>query len=411
MTERNTILLISENNDFAELLEKKLIFLRHNDSIIISDYKNALSKLELCGADIVFVHENSSRAKSVELIKKLRNNKNLCILLLANSYDSEFILAAYDAGVDDFALSNAEAFELVVRTVNNIKHNSIKLNLYRNLKLLEQLNVIDNYTGLYNYNYAKQIIENVIDDNLLSDGIFMAISPSQTSKNQFSVEKMAEAIFSSVRADDIATLGRGAKFYIFLPETDLGGAVVVLNKIKDNYGCDFEICAGISTIAHKNFDEIERDALKAQADAVATNAQYVVAENHENDTLDEWLVDAEDKPKNYKIFRQIFNKKLEKVITPVFYRLQKAWEEKLFNTEIEQYTDGEKCVFHLKNSKQDSTLKIVYPGFAKIIIYITHEGLDSPENSEIQLPLTKINQKSLIAIIEDFIKDFKYTSV
>lgn len=55
-------------------------------------------------------------------------------------------------------------------------------------------------------------------------------------------------------------------------------------------------------------------------------------------------------------------------------------------------------------------LRIVYPGFAKIVIYITHEGLDSPENKEIQLSLTKISQKELITIVEDFIKDFKYTS-
>ncbi len=411
MTEKNTILLISDDEEFAKLLEKKLIFLRHDDSILISSYDNAVQNLELCGADVVFVHENSVRSKSVELIKELRKNKNLCIILLANSCESDFILAAYDAGIDDFVLSNAESFELVVRTVDNIKHNSNKLKLYRNLKLLEQLNVIDSYTGLYNYNYAKQVIENVIDDNLITDGVFMVIAPSDSSKNQFSVDKMAEALLASVRVDDILTLGRGAKFYVFLPNTDINGAVVVINKIIDNYGGNFEICAGISMIAHKNFDEMERDALRAQADAVATNAQYVIAEEPESDTLDEWLEDADDKPKNYKIFRQIFNKKMEKVITPVFYRLQKAWEEKLFNTEIEQYTDGEQCVFHLKNNKQDSTLKIVYPGFAKIIIYITHEGLDSPENSEIQLPLTKINQKKLIAIVEDFIKDFKYTSV
>ena len=43
-------------------------------------------------------------------------------------------------------------------------------------------------------------------------------------------------------------------------------------------------------------------------------------------------------------------------------------------------------------------------------IYINHEGLDSPENKEIQLSLTKISQKELITIVEDFIKDFKYTS-
>ena len=102
---------------------------------------------------------------------------------------------------------------------------------------------------------------------------------------------------------------------------------------------------------------------------------------------------------------------MEKIVAPVFFRLQKAWEEKLFDTEIEQFTDSEQCVFHLKNKNQDSTLRIVYPGFAKIVIYITHEGLDSPENKEIQLPLTKISQKELISIVEEFIKDFKYTSV
>ena len=116
-------------------------------------------------------------------------------------------------------------------------------------------------------------------------------------------------------------------------------------------------------------------------------------------------------PKNYKIFRQIFNKKMEKVIAPVFFRLQKTYEEKLFDTKIEQYTDAEQCVFHLKNQNQDSTLRIVYPGFAKIIVYITHEGLDSPENREIQLALTKISQKELVKIVEDFIKEFKYTAV
>ena len=180
--------------------------------------------------------------------------------------------------------------------------------------------------------------------------------------------------------------------------------------IKEAYGADFRICAGISSIAHKNFNEMEHDALRALSEAVSTNVDYVVASDKE-DTLDEWLDDSVEMPKNYKIFRQIFNKKMEKVIAPVFFRLQKAYEEKLFDTKIEQYTDAEQCVFHLKNQNQDSTLRIVYPGFAKIIVYITHEGLDSPENREIQLALTKISQKELVKIVEDFIKEFKYTAV
>ena len=411
MNDKNSILLISDDDNLSKIIEAKLIFLRATDSIVLSNYQNAIQNLELYYSDVVLIHENSIQSKTIDLIKKLRENKNISIILLVNSYDKNMILASYDAGIDDFAFSTSDDFELVIRTVNNLKHNSIRLKAQRNSKLLEQLFVIDELTGLYNYNYAKQVIENCIDDNLLEVGTFIVFSPSENSKKNFSIEAMANAIFSSIRVDDIATLGRGAKFYIFLPKTSVNGAIVVLNKIKDNYGNDFEICAGISDICHKSFDEMEHDALQALSDAIATNAEYVLAQEKAEDTLDDWLVTDGEAPKNYKIFRQIFNKKMEKVITPVFYRLQKAWEEKLFDTEIDQYTDSEQCVFHLKNNKQDSMLRIVYPGFAKIVIYITHEGLDSPENKEIQLSLTKISQKELIKIVEDFIKEFKYTSV
>lgn len=410
MNDKNSILLISDDVNLSKVIESKLLFLRANDSIVVSEYKDAISSLKYSSADIVLIHENISQQATLDLIKKVREFGNICIILLVNNYDKDMILASYDAGIDDFTFATAEDFELVIRTVNNIKHNSIKLQAMRNQKLLEQLNVIDELTGLYNYNYSKQVIENYIDDNLLDDGIFLAIAPSENSKVKFSIEKMTQAILSSIRVDDTATLGRGAKFYILLPKTSVNGAIVVLNKIKENYGDNFEICAGISSISHKSFDEMEHDVLQALSDAIATNAEYVLAEEKETDTLDDWLVTEADEPKNYKIFRQIFNKKMEKVIAPVFFRLQKAWEEKLFDTQIEQFTDNEQCVFHLKNKKQDSILRIVYPGFAKIVIYINHEGLDSPENKEIQLSLTKISQKELITIVEDFIKDFKYTS-
>lgn len=409
MSDKNSILLISDNKNFAEVLKSKLIFLRKDDAIITSNFDEAEQNLKLSLANIVLVHESTSKTETSELIKFLRQNKDICIILLANAYNEEFILTCYDIGIDDFAMSNAEAFELVIRVVNNIKHNSIKLQALQNSKILEQLHVTDETTGIYNYNYAQQVIENAIDNNLYKDGIFMVISPSESTKLSFSLEKMSNAISKSVRVNDVVTFGRGARFYIFLPKSDINGALVVLNKIKENYGENIEICAGISGIANKSFSDFEKDALQALSDALATNASYILA-NDKEETLDEWLEDTENEPQNYKIFKQIFNKKLEKVISPVFFRLQKMWENKLFETEIEQSTSDGLCAFHLKNKKQDSTLRIIYPGFAKIIITITHEGLDSPENDEIQLPLTKVTQKELINIIENFIKDFKNTA-
>lgn len=409
MSDKNSILLVSDDGEFATSLKSKLIFLRKDDTIVTSNFDEAEQNLELTLADIVLVHENNSKNATLELIKKLRLNKNICIILISKEYDEELILTCYDAGIDDFIMSDAEAFELVIRVVNNIKHNSIKLKALRNSKILEQLHVIDELTGIYNYKHAQQVIENAIDNNLYKDGIFMVVSPSEDAKTNFSLEKMADAVSKSVRVDDIVTLGRGTRFYIFLPKTDVNGALVVFNKVKENYGENFGLCAGISEIVNKTFNDFEKDALQALSDALATNADYVLAETKE-ETLDEWLEDTESEPQNYKIFRQIFNKKLEKVISPVFFRLQKTWEDKLFETELEQSTSDDMCVFHLKNKKQDSTLRIIYPGFAKIIVTINHDGLDSPENKEIQLPLTKITQKELVNIIEEFIKDFKYTA-
>ncbi len=69
----------------------------------------------------------------------------------------------------------------------------------------------------------------------------------------------------------------------------------------------------------------------------------------------------------------------------------------------------EQCIFSLKNKNNKSSLRIVYPGFAKIMIYIEHEGLDSPENKELALQLDKITQKELINIVESFIEEFKET--
>ena len=51
-------------------------------------------------------------------------------------------------------------------------------------------------------------------------------------------------------------------------------------------------------------------------------------------------------------------------------------------------------------------LKIVYPGFSKVIVYIVYSGLDSPENREISLPINMLHQKEVSQVVEKFIKEY-----
>lgn len=386
------ILLVSDDNDFAQKLDEKLVFLRKNDEIIISDYASALDLIGECS--VVLVHENSTFEQTLSMIKDLRKKKEISIILVANSNNENLILESADLGVDDFILANAENFEFVLRIVHNIEFSVLKQLSQGYIKLLKQVNVVDDYSGLFNFDNCQQILKEQ------KNGIFMAISPCD--KMKFSLDEVGFAIKFAIRKNDIAFIGRGSNFYLYLKDTDFEGAKNVFDKINTK----IKINAGVADISGKTLENFEKEAQDALIEAQKTEQKFVVHQTKEN-TLDEWLADT--KSGNYKLFRKLFNTKLEKVITPVFYRLQKSYEDKLKNTEIIQFTTDEQCVFELKNKNIKSSLRIIYPGFAKIIVTIKHEGFDSPENSEISLPLDKITQKELVEIVENFIKEYKET--
>lgn len=386
------ILLVSDDNDFAQKLDEKLVFLRKNDEIIISDYASALDLIGECS--VVLVHENSTFEQTLSMIKDLRKKKEISIILVANSNNENLILESADLGVDDFILANAENFEFVLRIVHNIEFSVLKQLSQGYIKLLKQVNVVDDYSGLFNFDNCQQILKEQ------KNGIFMAISPCD--KMKFSLDEVGFAIKFAIRKNDIAFIGRGSNFYLYLKDTDFDGAKNVFDKINTK----IKISAGVADISGKTLEKFEKEAQDALIEAQKTEQKFVVHQTKEN-TLDEWLADT--KSGNYKLFRKLFNTKLEKVITPVFYRLQKSYEDKLKNTEIIQFTTDEQCVFELKNKNIKSSLRIIYPGFAKIIVTIKHEGFDSPENSEISLPLDKITQKELVEIVENFIKEYKET--
>lgn len=386
------ILLVSDDNDFAQKLDEKLVFLRKNDEIIISDYASALDLIGECS--VVLVHENSTFEQTLSMIKDLRKKKEISIILVANSNNENLILESADLGVDDFILANAENFEFVLRIVHNIEFSVLKQLSQGYIKLLKQVNVVDDYSGLFNFDNCQQILKEQ------KNGIFMAISPCD--KMKFSLDEVGFAIKFAIRKNDIAFIGRGSNFYLYLKDTDFEGAKNVFDKINTK----IKISAGVADISGKTLENFEKEAQDALIEAQKTEQKFVVHQTKEN-TLDEWLADT--KSGNYKLFRKLFNTKLEKVITPVFYRLQKSYEDKLKNTEIIQFTTDEQCVFELKNKNIKSSLRIIYPGFAKIIVTIKHEGFDSPENSEISLPLDKITQKELVEIVENFIKEYKET--
>lgn len=401
----DNILLVTENEEVAEKVLSKLVLLRESDSIAVCDYKMAHKTLQIPSVSIVIVHNKDNDEKTLKFIDSIKSN-DYEIILLVDEYKQDLILAAYDLGVTDYYSVNSEPYEMLIRTVNCFKTRALKVKSTRDLTLLRQLGVVDDETGFYKYKFSKELLVEFIKDPKVQNGMFIILTLDESSKTRFSADKLSKAIKKSVRCDDVVSIVKGGKFYIILPNIDKHGAFAVVNKIQNQVFDKLIIRAGVARIADKSFEKLEKEAYAALSEASQTNETVVFLEEKAR-TLDCWLDDQEKDEKNFKLFQNAYNNKLEKVIAPVFFRLQKAYEEKLFNTKIEQYTEELQSVFYLKHKNQESRLKITYPGFAKIMVYIIHEGLDSPENKEIPLNLNEITPQTISKIVENFIKEFK----
>lgn len=409
MIENNNILLISEDENATELILNKLVLLRDNDKITKCNCKetkkalqNSLYCVVLLYADI---KEQELIFKTIKTIKETKPDSE--IILIPNDINTELILKAYDAGIYDYVPIDAESFDFVIKTINCYKLRTLKNIEQRNEKFLYQQGVIDEKTNLYKCNYLKDIFIDIADDLRIQNGIFSILTLNDKNKTKISTNRLAGIIKTTVRGDDIIATARGGKFYLILPNIDLEGTKKLIQKIQDKMGEEFKIHAGMSKIGIQSFetlDKITQDSLKS----AIQNDEMTVSLSEVTGMQNGWLED-EDLPrhKDFKLFKVAFTNKMKNVIEPIFFRFQKECETKLTNTQVSQYANNIESVFSLKNEILHSELVIRFNGYAKFKIEINHSGLDSAENTKLEIPLSQLTDKELTKLLKQLKQEYK----
>lgn len=409
MIENNNILLISEDENATELILNKLVLLRDNDKITKCNCKetkkalqNSLYCVVLLYADI---KEQELIFKTIKTIKETKPDNE--IILIPNDINTELILKAYDAGIYDYVPIDAESFDFVIKTINCYKLRTLKNIEQRNEKFLYQQGVIDEKTNLYKCNYLKDIFIDIADDLRIQNGIFSILTLNDKNKTKISTNRLAGIIKTTVRGDDIIATARGGKFYLILPNIDLEGTKKLIQKIQDKMGEEFKIHAGMSKIGIQSFetlDKITQDSLKS----AIQNDEMAVSLSEVTGMQNGWLED-EDQPrhKDFKLFKVAFTNKMKNVIEPIFFRFQKECETKLTNTQVSQYANNIESVFSLKNETLHSELVIRFNGYAKFKIEINHSGLDSAENTKLEIPLSQLTDKELTKLLKQLKQEYK----
>ena len=410
MIENNNILLISEDNNATELILNKLVLLRDNDKITICEsFKETKKILQNSTCCVALLYANSkdqdTAIKTIDTIKT--SKQDVEIILVTDNVNSEFILKAYDAGIYDYIPIDAESFDYAIKTINCFKLRTLRNIEQRNEKFLYQQGIIDEKTNLYKYNYLKEIFIDIADDLRIQNGIFSILTLEEKNKTKISTNRLAGIIKNTVRGDDIIAVARGGKFYAILPNIDLEGTKSLLNKIQDKMGDDFKIRAGLSKIGFQSFetlDKLTQDSLKS----AIQNDEMCSSLTEQLNTSNVWLEDDEQpQHKDFKLFKMAFSNKMKNIIEPMFFRFQKECETKLTNTQVSQYTNNIESVFSLKNEILHSELVIRFNGYAKFKIEINHSGLDSAENTKLEIPLSKLTDKELTKLLKQLKQEYK----
>lgn len=401
------ILLISENKKAKEFFSKKLLLLRNSDDIEVSNIER-IENYDIKFTPNVIILDLAGKEDVAESeIRFCKDSfKDVYLIIFSEISTPEFIANMYDLGIDDYILPQSTQADFLIKIVNAIKQTSLRKISSRNKNLLKSLDVISSESGFYTERCANELMAQALTQ--LTDGMFMIVTYDELDRARFSLTTLQNAIKSSVRSSDLVIEVKSSKFYILLPSTDEKGGIAVFEKIKAKLEEKFRIKAGLEKVTSRDFRYIEQKASAALSDAMLSANDYCVYTEKE-ETQDENIpqIKVEQVKKDFKLFQQKFNKKLAGVITPVFFRLQRVFEDELPQTKIEQSTDEMQCIFHLKSIQQTSRLTLVYAGLGKVVIYITHSGLDSPENREIIIPLKDLTEKSLSDIICSFIDEYK----
>ncbi len=408
------VILITNNEQIVNLLSSELVQLRNIDSILIRTYQDALSSIESEKPQAIILNCQNSIEEPfcLDLIKKIKGITSVPILLLVENYNSQFIRIANKAGIDDVVAVQFSNSEILMRTIWSLQKNELRQQHKKYEKLLTQLNAIDEETGFYTAKYSSKVFQNEIDylSSKGIDGVFIALEPNEKSRLKPSTENIVETIKNNIRATDTVALTKYKNtFYLLLASTNLEGSLVVWNRLNKNIGADETLCGCIYNMDKSSFDEIEEELKEGLKEAkTAPNLLYIIDSNvKKNDNwLEESKIPSQNTHKNFKLFRQIFSKKLDKVVKPTVEELLKEYEDVLSGTDVPLVETETSYSIKFVNKRQESEFTITQEGNS-VVVESKHNGLDSPENKKYSMDLNEITTKEINNDFEDFILEFK----
>ncbi len=406
----NNIIIISDNNLVAEKFASKILLLRSIDSIGILSYQEALKNLDINNPDLIILHYEKN--KDLEIISEILKDKPVNfapLILLMETPDNDVICKAFDYGIEDFISEENGDAQILMKVIWAVKKKQLLNELNKKNNILVHLDVLDREMGFYTKQYTEKAFKlefnEVIDKKINS--IFMILSADICCKNILSTTFLASLIKKHIRVSDVAGFAPDNKFYVILNNTDDEGAKKIYTAINESFLDAYSISGAAIKIGESDFDVVERLLNKTLSEALIKKSSLLFVDENIGKKDISWADSSDFKEQNFKMFKETFMKKVNKIITPTFFQLQTVLEEKLFQAKIYQHVGEDESIFSIEKSDYKITIKVKYPGYSKISIDIIENYPDDKSTQRIILELYELTTAKLDEIMQNAISKFK----
>jgi two-component system cell cycle response regulator len=213
---------------------------------IAADPQEALFRAAEGKFDLLMVSidlKNYDGLRLVGQIRSLERTRYMPILLIADTDQKARLLRGLDLGANDYLLRSADKNEMAARVRTQVRRRRFTERLRDNVQQSMELAVTDPLTGLYNRRYMETHADSLVERAaargkpltvlIIDIDHFKAVNDTHGHDAGDDVlREFSDRLRSCIRGIDLACRYGGEEFVVVMPDTDLGVASKVAERIR-----------------------------------------------------------------------------------------------------------------------------------------------------------------------------------
>ena len=204
--------------------------------------------------------ENYDGLRLCSQLRSLERTRNLPLLAVTEGDDNTRLMRGLEIGVNDYLIRPFDRQELLARVRTQVRKRRYTEKLRDNVQLSIEAAITDALTGLHNRRYMESHLGTLVEQAaarskpisvlVLDIDFFKAINDAHGhAAGDDVLKEFSQRLRKAVRGIDLACRYGGEEFVVVMPDTDVGVATVVAERLRRRVASEpFAICQNTRTV-------------------------------------------------------------------------------------------------------------------------------------------------------------------